>query len=181
MGENLDADYRLAVRTPMQWNSGRNGGFSSVDPEELDRPVVPGRFGPEHVNVAAQKQDPESLFVFFTFLTHRYRECLELSWGDFEVLNQPVSQVLAHRCTWEGEAVVALHNFGPDPVTVPLRLPDEEPGTELRDLLRSGGCALGEDSSVEVELGGYGFRWLRVRGRKAGGGILPNILTSVDV
>ena len=28
MGEDLDAEGRLAVRTPMQWTSGRNGGFS---------------------------------------------------------------------------------------------------------------------------------------------------------
>lgn len=181
MGENLDVDYRLAVRTPMQWSAGRNGGFSSVDPEKLDRAVVPGRFGPEHVNVAAGKQDPESLLTFVTFLTHRYRECVELSWGDFEVLDQPVRQVLAHCCTWEGAAVVALHNLGPDPVTVPLRLPGEEPGTELMDLLRSGGCTLGEDSTAELELGGYGFRWLRVHGTGNDGGILPNILTTVGM
>ena len=30
MGEDLDAEGRLAVRTPMQWTSGRNGGFSAA-------------------------------------------------------------------------------------------------------------------------------------------------------
>ncbi len=32
MGEDLDADGRMAVRTPMQWTAGRNGGFSSATP-----------------------------------------------------------------------------------------------------------------------------------------------------
>jgi Glycosidases len=35
MGEDLDAEGRLAVRTPMQWTSGRNGGFSTADPDRL--------------------------------------------------------------------------------------------------------------------------------------------------
>ncbi len=30
MGENLAAEGRLAVRTPMQWTAGRNGGFSTA-------------------------------------------------------------------------------------------------------------------------------------------------------
>ena len=30
MGENLAAEGRLAVRTPMQWTAGKNGGFSTA-------------------------------------------------------------------------------------------------------------------------------------------------------
>ena len=40
MGENLAAEGRLAVRTPMQWTSGRNGGFSPAAPRKLPGPVV---------------------------------------------------------------------------------------------------------------------------------------------
>ena len=58
MGENLDVEGRLAVRTPMQWTSGRNGGFSDAAPSRLPRPVVDGAFGPEHVNVADQRTTP---------------------------------------------------------------------------------------------------------------------------
>jgi len=31
-GENLDIGGRMSVRTPMQWNAGRNGGFSTARP-----------------------------------------------------------------------------------------------------------------------------------------------------
>ena len=37
MGENLDVDGRLSVRTPMQWTDGRNAGFSSAPPDRLGK------------------------------------------------------------------------------------------------------------------------------------------------
>ncbi|MBA3294942.1 MAG: trehalose synthase, partial [Geodermatophilaceae bacterium] len=47
MGENLAAEGRYAVRTPMQWTDGRNGGFSTAVRSRLPGPVVEGGFGPE--------------------------------------------------------------------------------------------------------------------------------------
>ena len=89
MGENLEIDGRLAVRTPMQWTDQRNGGFSNAAPSRLRRPLTTGAFGPEHVNVAAQRHDPESLLAFVHLLVRRYRESPELGWADFAVLDQP--------------------------------------------------------------------------------------------
>ncbi|VEH42899.1 Trehalose synthase/amylase TreS [Kocuria rosea] len=178
MGENLAAEGRMAVRTPMQWTSGRNGGFSSAGAEDLSGPVVEGEFGPAAVNVADAKRDPDSLLNFVTALARRYRECTELAWGPAEVLDQPRREVLAHRCSWEGSGIVALHNFSAEPTTVPLRLPDEEEGTELLDLLGSGTCTLDAGSSAELALEGYGYRWLRVQ-RTDGPGTLPDVMTTV--
>src|SRR5215213_7599109 len=64
MGENLEVDGRLAVRTPMQWTPQLNGGFSRAKPSKLRRPLATGAFGPQHVNVADQRSDPESLHTF---------------------------------------------------------------------------------------------------------------------
>jgi maltose alpha-D-glucosyltransferase / alpha-amylase len=38
MGDNINLGDRNGLRTPMQWNGGWNGGFSSADPERLYAP-----------------------------------------------------------------------------------------------------------------------------------------------
>ncbi|MGY2128210.1 alpha-amylase family protein [Blastococcus sp. SYSU DS0617] len=164
MGENLEAEGRLAVRTPMQWTSGRNGGFSSAEPRKLPGPVVDGGFAPDYVNVADQRNDPDSLLSFMKLLIRRYRESPELGWGGFQVLEHPCPEVLAHLCTWDDGALVALHNLSSEPRTVPLVLEGCGPDHRLADLLRAGSTDVGDGGRVELQLDGYGYRWLRVVG-----------------
>ncbi|MCG2621152.1 alpha-amylase family protein [Arthrobacter sp. I2-34] len=164
MGEDLAADGRLAVRTPMQWTDGANAGFSTAPAGKLISPLVDGGFGPKHVNAAQARRDPDSLWNFMTLLIRRYRECPELGWGRFEVLRQPAKSVLAHRCTWEEDCIVLLHNLGPEPATVPLELDLGEPGgagTVLLDLLDGDDVQLSAEGTCELALPAYGYRWLR--------------------
>lgn len=181
MGENLDADGRMAVRTPMQWTGGENAGFSHAPSDQLVARIVDGGFGPEHVNAADAKRDPDSLWAFMAKLIQRYRECPELGWGSFTVLRQPNHAVLAHRCSWSGQgnegrangseasaSIVALHNFSAEPATVHLDLTTDEDtaerigGLPLIDLLGSTDLEIADDGTAEVQLEGYGYRWLRV-------------------
>jgi trehalose synthase len=164
MGEDLDAEGRLAVRTPMQWTSGRNGGFSNAEPRRLPGPVVPGGFSPEFVNVADQRRDPDSLLSFMKRLISRYRESPELGWGEFRVLDQPHASVLAHVCSWDDGALVAVHNLGAEPRTVPLTLEGCDATHRLEDLLTTGSTPVSDKGEVELALDGYGYRWLRVIG-----------------
>jgi glycosidase len=162
MGENLDVPGRMAVRTPMQWSDGKNGGFSTAAPAKLPAAVVEGGYGPAHVNVQAQRRDPGSLHAFTSLLVQRYRECPELGWGQFAVMEQPHASVMAHSVTWEDACLVALHNLTGEPVTVPLTMPDLDPGTRLVDLLCDGQHSIDDKGRTEVPLEAYGFRWLRV-------------------
>jgi trehalose synthase len=157
MGEDLDAEGRGAVRTPMQWTSGKNGGFSTAAPSRLPGPVVSGGYSPAHVNAADQRDDPDSLLSFMKLLILRYRESPELGWGSFEVIDQPYSHVLAHSCRWDDGRIVALHNLSPEPVSVPLTL-DIDEDQRLVDLLHRDRFEAG----AEIDLDGYGYRWLRV-------------------
>ena len=162
MGENLELEGRMAVRTPMQWTSGPNGGFSEAPARRLRRPVVTGGYGPEFVNVADQRRDPESLLSFMKLLIRRYRECPELGWGSFEALDQPHASVLAHLCRWEDGVMVAVHNLGPEPQSVPLRLDNCDSRHRLEDLLQECTTPLDDRGRAELSLEGYGYRWLRV-------------------
>jgi trehalose synthase len=169
MGENLDAEGRLAVRTPMQWTNGPNAGFSTAEPGQLISPLADGGFGPQSVNAAQAKRDPESLWNFMATLIKRYRECPELGWGHFEILDQPEKSVLAHRCTWEESSMVLLHNLSPDPVTVVLDLATQDRPAEmlqavlLLDLLGDADVKIAEDGTCTLPLEGFGYKWLRLQ------------------
>ena len=102
------------------------------------------------------------LLNFVRQLISRYRNSPELGWGDFDVLPQPHRAVFAHRVRWEDAELVAVHNFSPENVSVPLELGPGAAGTELLDLLGVDNTTVDADGRVEVDLGRYGFRWLRV-------------------
>ena len=59
MGDNIWLDDRNGVRTPMQWDDSPNGGFSKAKPYA---PLLEGDYSPEHVNVATQLTNSNSLF-----------------------------------------------------------------------------------------------------------------------
>ncbi|WUJ70920.1 alpha-amylase family protein [Kribbella soli] len=164
MGENLAIEGRGAVRTPMQWTSGPNGGFSTADPSQLRAPVTEGEFGPRHVNVAAQRRDPDSLLNWIKLLTRRYRECPELSWGECTILEHNAPAVVAHRSEHEGGAIVAAHNFAAEATEVILAVAGSGVGLRAVDLLRDETTDLAENGTLSLRLEPHAARWLRIVG-----------------
>ena len=164
MGENLDIPGRLAVRTPMQWTAGNNGGFSKAEKRRLTRPVPDGLYGPERVNAADLRHDHKSFWWFIRDLIYTYRQQPEIGWSTVEILKQPNPAVLAHVCREEsGWAMVALHNFGSDSCMVPVQLEDVPPGSILVDLLDGlSEHELDAQGRIELSLEAYGYRWLRL-------------------
>jgi maltose alpha-D-glucosyltransferase/alpha-amylase len=92
-----------------------------------------------------------------------YRDCPELAWGRFQVLDPgpDAAPVLAHRCDDE-VAIVVLHNLGDARITARPVL-DGLAGGELYEVFPDTGDAVhvGDDGRVTVELPPYGCRWLR--------------------
>jgi trehalose synthase len=171
MGENLDVPGRYAVRTPMQWTGGPNAGFSAAPSRRLVRPVTSGAYGPEHVNVADQRSDPDSMWTFVAQLVRRYRQSPEIGWGEFEPLEVGEDAVLAHLAQVDAWATVAVHNLGPEACRCRIPLDalatDQLPrATHLVDLLSGYRVEPTTDDdgrlSVEVDQDGYGYRGLRV-------------------
>ena len=62
MGDNFYLGDRDGVRTPMQWESGRNAGFSDANPQRLYLPVIQDiDYHYESLNVELQSRNPSSL------------------------------------------------------------------------------------------------------------------------
>jgi maltose alpha-D-glucosyltransferase/alpha-amylase len=152
MAENLAIDGRYSVRAPMQWSA--DGGFTLS--EQPRRPLVDGEYGPERVNVTAQRRDPGSLLNWFERLIRRRRECPELGFGALTLLDTGADSVLAHRCDWEGETIVAVHELAGRPVRVALPVED---GVSLVDLFGDPEHPL----PATLDLEPYAAHWFRVR------------------
>jgi trehalose synthase len=168
MGENLDIEGRLSVRTPMQWTDGKNAGFSSARPSRLARPVPEGQFGPLAVNVADQRRQPDSLLTWMQQMIRRRRETPEFGWGAPTVLDSGDDAVLVHRCDWERTAVVAVHNLSPTPRELRIDLGPMDGCDQVIDLLDQAQPALDVDgSSLEVKLAGYAHKWFRLQRSEA--------------
>ncbi|UBU12733.1 alpha-amylase family protein [Nonomuraea gerenzanensis] len=155
MGENLEEEGRMAVRVPMQWS--QDGGFSQAEPV---REIPGGSFAPDRVNVADQKRDTASLLRWFELLIERYRECPELAWGEYTVLDTGHPAVFAHRCDADGATVVVAHNLCDTAQDVELRLAGLERHL-LTDLLVDGTLEVSQQGVVRLPMDPHGCRWLR--------------------
>ncbi|WP_458207887.1 alpha-amylase family protein [Haladaptatus sp. NG-SE-30] len=156
MGEDLDQPGRFAVRTPMQWSDEQNAGFSTADPDDLVRPLVSDEeFGPEAVNVADQRADPDSMLNWTSRLIRTHDEFPELARGDCTLLDTNHPAMFAHASSLDGDTLVAVHNLGDETATDTLSL-NADPIPVFGD------ARFGVDGDdLHVSLSPYGYCWFR--------------------
>jgi maltose alpha-D-glucosyltransferase/alpha-amylase len=159
MGEDLRLRERAAIRTPMQWSSERNAGFSTAD--ALVRPVIArGLYGHEHVNVEQQRRDPGSLLQWTARMIRLRKQCPEIGWGDWRILASGSSAILALEYVWRGNTIVCLHNLDDEAREARVRVD----GDTLANLLDEEELHSDRSGTHQVALEPYGYRWYRVGG-----------------
>jgi maltose alpha-D-glucosyltransferase/alpha-amylase len=164
MGDDLRRPERECARTPMQWSTEPQGGFTK-HPRPPVATISGGPYGFDRVNVAKQRRDPESFLNWTERMIRMRREVPEISWGDFEVLRTSRKDVLALSYHWRNNSVLFLHNFGAEASTVKFRSGCDEPGGDkLINLLSDDHSEPGDDGRHTVVLEPYGYRWYRVGG-----------------
>jgi maltose alpha-D-glucosyltransferase/alpha-amylase len=162
MGDDLDLPERNCARTPMQWSNEPQGGFT-----KSENPVLPviseGPYGFEHVNVAAQRRDPDSFLNWTERLIRMRKEVPEIGWGDFSIVATRKPEVLALRYDWRNNSVLFVHNLSAVPTEVKFGA-----GAKLDSLLVN--LLSGDHSSRDASgrhcilLEPYGYRWFRIGG-----------------
>src|ERR1700727_1926606 len=114
MGDNLALPERNCARTPMQWSTEPQAGLTKRDHPAL--PVISdGPYGFQHVNVADQRRDPNSLLNWMERIIRMRKEIPEIGWGDFRVIATRDPAVLAIRYDWRNNSVLFVHNLGEMP------------------------------------------------------------------
>jgi maltose alpha-D-glucosyltransferase/alpha-amylase len=100
MGDNIYLGDRNGVRTPMQWNSDRNAGFSRAVPAKLYFPVIMDPiWGYQAINVEAQQSDPSSLLHWTRNMIALRKLFQVFGRGTLEFLHPENRKVLAYvRC-----------------------------------------------------------------------------------
>ncbi|MBW4437600.1 MAG: maltose alpha-D-glucosyltransferase [Pleurocapsa minor GSE-CHR-MK-17-07R] len=154
MGDNVKLPDRNGVRTPMQWNSESNGGFSFAPAAKLYAPVIADKkFGFAKINVEAQQADPDSLLnTVRGMITARKANPALQSGALVWMAGAPKETLCFTRGADDGQQYTThvLHNLSDQPQQV--KLPD---GLEATDIFTT------ERVSGEVTLAPYAWRWLR--------------------
>jgi maltose alpha-D-glucosyltransferase/alpha-amylase len=97
MGDNIYLGDRNGVRTPMQWSSDRNGGFSRADPARLFAPPVQDPvYGYQAINVEAQERFPFSPLNWMKRLVAMRKQHRVFGRGSLEFVGCPNRKVLAY-------------------------------------------------------------------------------------
>jgi glycosidase len=160
MGENLAIDGRLSVRTPMQWTSAPDAGFTTAPPDAAVRPFPAGDYGPEAINVATQKTDPESLLNWFERLIRLRKAAPEIGWGEYRVLDGGEDAVLVLEYRWDDRTTITVHNLAAKATTVSIVA--GKGASQLRDRFGSSAPTPVQDGAASVKVAAHGYLWFAV-------------------
>ena len=168
MGDNIYLGDRNGVRTPMQWSSDRNAGFSAADPAQLYLPVITDPvYGYQAINVAAQEKTPSSLLNTMKRLIAARKRSRAFGRGAIDFLRPRNHTVLAF-----------LRRHGDETILIVANLSDRTQPVEL-DLAELAGAVptemLGETRFPTVtrapyflSLAPHGFYWFRLERQDSG-------------
>lgn len=132
MGDNVYLGDRNGVRTPMQWTSDRNAGFSRADPQQLYLPpIMDPVYGYPAINVEAQARNPHSLLNFTRRLIAMRRSLRAFGRGSLVFLEPGNRKVLAYLREYvdddgNEQRVLCVANLARTPQAVELDLARHE-------------------------------------------------------
>jgi maltose alpha-D-glucosyltransferase/alpha-amylase len=162
MGDDLTLGDRNGVRTPMQWNGGPNGGFSTADPKLLFLPPIGDPvYGYGAVNVESQHRNPSSLLNWMRRLIAMRKANHAFGRGTLVFLRPGNRKILAYLREHESETILCVANLSmaPQPVELDLHLFKGRVPVELMG--RSKFPPIGELPYL-LTLSGHGFYAFRL-------------------
>ncbi len=162
MGDNIWLPDRNGVRTPMQWNTSQNAGFSSAPHDKLYAPVIEGPvYGPQAVNVEKELADPDSLLNWMKHAIAVRKQYMAFGFGDFTWIDTSSDAIAAYRRHYQGETLLIFNNLSAEQQTFSVRLP-EGTSAQPQDILTGQRVAPITNGHLALDLSPYGYRWLKL-------------------
>jgi len=126
MGDNLDLPDRNGVRTPMQWDASPNGGFTTGKPfTEL----VKGERSYQHINVASQMVDKDSLFHSIRRMVNIRKQHQAFGRGTMEWVETDSPAFAVYTRKYQTETLLIINNLSG--LSQTIALPTAYYGTHL--------------------------------------------------
>jgi maltose alpha-D-glucosyltransferase / alpha-amylase len=159
MGDNMYLGDRNGVRTPMQWSGDRNAGFSDANPQRLYFPIVTDpEYHYETVNVAVQRDNPNSLWWWMRRALALRRSTPELSRGDMVFVHGENPKVFSFLRTLGDRAVLVVANLSRHVQPVELDLSRFEGVAPIELFGRTRFPLVGADP-YKLTIGPHDFYW----------------------
>jgi maltose alpha-D-glucosyltransferase/alpha-amylase len=151
MGDNLDLPDRNGVRTPMQWDDSPNAGFTAGKPFTE---FVKGELGYQHINVASQLADKNSLFHAISRMVHIRKGHHTFGRGSMEWVITDNPALAMYTRTYQDDILLIINNLSDSPQT--LALPAEHQ-TDYIELISNTAQRIGPSLTLQP----YAHLWLK--------------------
>ncbi len=162
MGDNVFLGDRNGVRTPMQWSSDRNAGFSKADSARLYAPLISDPlYGYQSVNVEAQLRTPSSLLNWMKRLIRLRKRYKVFGRGSITFLEPENQKVLAYTRDYQDEHVLIINNLSRFPQPAELDLKHYNGWTPVEMFGETRFPPIG-DLPYFLTMGPHSFYWFRL-------------------
>ena len=160
MGDNFYLGDRDGVRTPMQWSSDRNAGFSEANPHKLYLPVIlDPEYHYEAVNVEIQSSNTSSLLWWIKRLLNKRKQYKSLSRGNMKFVSSENPKILAFTRTYEDETMLIVVNLSRYTQPVELDLGEFGGYNPVEVFSKNKFPVVKGDSPYFITLGGHDCQW----------------------
>ncbi len=162
MGDNVYVGDRNGVRTPMQWSSDRNAGFSSANRQRLYLPVIiDPEYHYEAVNVEAQQANPQSLLWWMKRVIALRKKHPAFGRGSLQFLHPDNRRILAFVREHPDETILVVANLSRYAQWTELPLADYEGRVPVELFGSVEFPRIGSDPYL-ISLGPHSFLWFRL-------------------